>query len=122
LQAQRFRRWYCAQALQVLQAHDVVIAGATPWPAFRIDSEAIRLNGQTIAAGPNTGMLTQPFSFIGVPVLVVPVLLPGSLPVGVQLIAAPWREKALFRVAARLESLGVTTAPVATPATQAASA
>ena len=108
LQAQRFRRWYHAQVLQVLQAHDVVIAGATPWPAFRIDAETIMLNGETIAAGPNTGMLTQPFSFIGVPVLVVPVLLPGSLPVGVQLIAAPWREEALFRVAARLESLGVT--------------
>ena len=97
----------------MLQAHDVVIAGATPWPAFRIEDETIELKGETIAAGPNTGMLTQPFSFIGVPVLVVPVLLPGSLPVGVQLIAAPWREEALFRVAARLESIGVTTAPLA---------
>ena len=113
LQAQRFRRWYFDQVLQVLQAHDVVIAGATPWPAFRIEDETIELKGETIAAGPNTGMLTQPFSFIGVPVLVVPVLLPGSLPVGVQLIAAPWREEALFRVAARLESIGVTTAPLA---------
>jgi len=117
LQAQRFRRWYYGEVLQVLQANDVVIAGATPWPAFEIDSETIDLNGETIAAGPNTGMLTQPLSFIGVPVLVVPVLLPGSLPVGVQLIAAPWREEALFRVAARLESIGVTTAPLAATST-----
>jgi len=113
LQVQRFRRWYFEQVLQVLQAHDVVIAGATPWPAFRIEDETADLNGETIAAGPNTGMLTQPLSFIGVPVLVVPVRLRGSLPVGVQLIAAPWREEALFRVAARLESMGVTSAPVA---------
>ena len=114
LQAQRFRRWYFDQVLQVLQAYDVVIADATPWPAFRIENETADLNGATIAAGPNTGMLTQPLSFIGVPVLVVPVRLPGSLPAGVQLIVAPWREEALFRVAARLESIGVTSAPVAT--------
>jgi amidase/aspartyl-tRNA(Asn)/glutamyl-tRNA(Gln) amidotransferase subunit A len=38
---------------------------------------------------------------------------PGPLPLGVQLIAAPFREPALFRVAARLEADGIVAAPVA---------
>ena len=113
MQVQRVRRWYRDRVVEVLQRCDVVIAGATPWPAFPIETETLDLGGTTMAAGPNTGMLTQPFSFIGVPVLVVPVHLPGALPVGVQVIAAPWREDVLFRTAAHLESLGVASALVA---------
>ena len=37
----------------------------------------------------------------------------GTLPIGVQLIAAPWREDVLFRAAAALERAGICTAPVA---------
>jgi Asp-tRNA(Asn)/Glu-tRNA(Gln) amidotransferase A subunit family amidase len=45
-------------------------------------------------------------------VISVPVRLAGPLPLGVQLIAAPFREAVLFRVAARLEAAGVVAAPV----------
>jgi len=38
---------------------------------------------------------------------------PGPLPLGVQLVAAPFMEESLFRVAARLENDGVVAAPVA---------
>jgi amidase/aspartyl-tRNA(Asn)/glutamyl-tRNA(Gln) amidotransferase subunit A len=36
-----------------------------------------------------------------------------QLPIGVQLIAAPWREDLCLRVAAALEAAGVCSAPVA---------
>ena len=55
------------------------------------------------------GILTQPISFAGCPVLVAP-LWPeaaGSMPLGVQVIAAPWREELAFRVAHVLETSGV---------------
>lgn len=58
-------------------------------------------------------MFTQPLSFIGLPVISVPVTAPGALPLGVQLVAAPFRETALFRVAAHLEAAGLVAAPVA---------
>ncbi len=36
---------------------------------------------------------------------------PGGLPIGVQVIAAPWREDLVFRVAAALEAAGVCACP-----------
>jgi 1-carboxybiuret hydrolase len=43
----------------------------------------------------------------------VPIAEPGPLPLGVQLVAAPFMEESRFRVAARLEQDGVVAAPVA---------
>jgi Asp-tRNA(Asn)/Glu-tRNA(Gln) amidotransferase A subunit family amidase len=61
----------------------------------------------------NLGIFTQPISFIGLPVVAVPVRLPGAMPIGVQLIARPWNEQAALRVARRLEQEGVVAAPPA---------
>jgi aspartyl-tRNA(Asn)/glutamyl-tRNA(Gln) amidotransferase subunit A len=43
----------------------------------------------------------------------VPVVPPGSLPIGIQLVAAPWNDAVVLRVAAALEAAGVAAAPVA---------
>lgn len=60
------------------------------------------------------GVLTQPISCIGLPVCAVPVWgAHASLPIGVQVIAAPWREDLVLRVAAALEAAGVAQSPVA---------
>jgi aspartyl-tRNA(Asn)/glutamyl-tRNA(Gln) amidotransferase subunit A len=60
------------------------------------------------------GLFTQPISFIGLPVVVAPVWTEGErLPIGVQIIAAPWREDLALRVARALEQDGVVRAPVA---------
>ena len=63
---------------------------------------------------PNIGIFTQPISFVGLPVVAVPVWTPGeALPLGVQVIAPPWREDLALRVARFLEREGVVAAPVA---------
>ena len=68
-----------------------------------------------ISTPPNMGIFTQPISFIGLPVAAVPVWLEGeALPLGVQVIAAPWREDICLRIAHQLETQGTCTAPVAT--------
>ncbi|MSQ20943.1 MAG: hypothetical protein EXR39_15655, partial [Betaproteobacteria bacterium] len=64
-------------------------------------------------ARPMAGVLTQPLSFVGLPVLTVPVLRPGQLPIGVRLIAAPWREDLVLRAGFALEQDGIVAAPVA---------
>ena len=60
------------------------------------------------------GLLTQPISCVGLPVCSVPVWgAHATLPIGVQVIGAPWREDLVLRVAAALEAAGVVHAPVA---------
>jgi aspartyl-tRNA(Asn)/glutamyl-tRNA(Gln) amidotransferase subunit A len=62
---------------------------------------------------PNIGLYTQPISFVGLPVVAVPLLGLGPMPIGVQVIAGPWREDLALRVAWELERAGVASAPVA---------
>ncbi len=105
-QAQRFRRWYRDAVLALFADVDVILAPATPCTAPLIGQQVMELAGETVAVRPNLGLFTQPFSFIGLPVVAVP--LPGAaLPIGVQVIAAPWREDLALRVARALEQSGV---------------
>jgi amidase/aspartyl-tRNA(Asn)/glutamyl-tRNA(Gln) amidotransferase subunit A len=70
------------------------------------------LGGVEVLTRPSLGLYTQPISFIGLPVLSVPVTT-GPLPLGVQIIAAPFREDHVLRVGALLESKGVAAAAIA---------
>jgi Asp-tRNA(Asn)/Glu-tRNA(Gln) amidotransferase A subunit family amidase len=63
-----------------------------------------------VPARPFLGVYTQPLSFIGLPIVAVPLKEPGALPVGVQVIAAPWREADALRAAWALQRDGVTRA------------
>ena len=107
--AQRFRRWYRDAVLRLFQDVDVILAPATPVSAPRIGQLEIEINGQSMPARASIGVLTQPISFIGLPVAAVPVIRPG-MPLGVQVIAAPWREDIALRVALDLERRGVVAA------------
>jgi aspartyl-tRNA(Asn)/glutamyl-tRNA(Gln) amidotransferase subunit A len=54
----------------------------------------------------NIGVLTQPLSFVGLPIVTVPIA-NGTMPIGVQIIAPPWREDMALQAAARLERVGL---------------
>jgi len=103
LQAQRVRRWYYRQVMNLFEKVDVILAPATPRPAQRIGQESFAIRGREMPARPNAGLLTQPISCIGLPVVCAPVGKVEGLPVGMQIIAAPWREDLCFRVAHELE-------------------
>lgn len=108
--AQKFRRWYRARVLELFQSVDVILAPATPCPAPKIGQANFALDGVEMPVRPNIGLHTQPISFIGLPVVAVPVPL-EPMPIGVQIIAAPWREDIALRVAWTLEQMGVVSAP-----------
>ncbi|MBD2413904.1 amidase [Nostoc calcicola FACHB-389] len=112
LQAQRFRRWYRDRVREVFQNVDVIIAPTTPISAPLIGEQTMILDGEEILIRPHLGLFTQPLSFIGLPVLSVPIQIPNALPLGVQLIAAPYNEALILRVAAALEAKGIVSAPV----------
>jgi aspartyl-tRNA(Asn)/glutamyl-tRNA(Gln) amidotransferase subunit A len=107
--AQKFRRWYREQVRALFAKVDAVLAPATPCPAPLIGQQTFVLDGVELPVRANLGIYTQPISFIGLPVVAVPVPL-ATLPIGVQIIAAPWREDVALRIAYALEKLGVVTA------------
>jgi 1-carboxybiuret hydrolase len=108
--AQKFRRWYRAQVLELFKSVDVLIAPATPCIAPKLGQATFVLDGVELPVRANIGIHTQPISFIGLPVVAVPVPL-QPMPIGVQIIAAPWREDIALRVAYALERLGAVSAP-----------
>jgi aspartyl-tRNA(Asn)/glutamyl-tRNA(Gln) amidotransferase subunit A len=107
--AQKFRRWYRARVLELFRDVDVLIAPATPCVAPKIGQVNFMLDGVELPVRANIGIHTQPISFIGLPVVAVPVPL-EPMPIGVQLIAAPWREDIALRVAHALQQTGVAAA------------
>ncbi|WP_426314908.1 AtzE family amidohydrolase [Methylobacterium fujisawaense] len=111
--AQRFRRWYRARVLELFETVDVILAPATPCRAPKGGQTHFVLDGVTLPVRANIGVFTQPISFIGLPVVAAPIRLDAGLPLGVQVIAAPWREDLVLRVARHLERTGVSTAPIA---------
>ncbi len=113
-QAQRVRRWFAREVAAGFADVDVLIAPATPCAAPAVGTDWLDIGGRRLPARPSLGLLTQPVSCIGLPVCTVPVWgAHAHLPIGVQLIAAPWREDRVLAVAAALEARGIVRAPVA---------
>ena len=99
LPAQRFSAlledWdrFRSEMLSLLDAYDVIVCPVTAGPA--------PLHGEGVAS---SFSYTQIFSLTGWPCVVVRGGLDGRLPIGVQIVARPWREDVALRVAAHLES------------------
>lgn len=108
--AQKFRSWYRARVMELFKTVDVILAPSTPCVAPKIGQTTFELDGKEMLVRPNIGIHTQPISFIGLPVVAVPVPL-DPMPIGIQVIAAPWREDIALRVAHTLEQAGVVSAP-----------
>ncbi|UZH02392.1 AtzE family amidohydrolase [Pantoea anthophila] len=108
VQAQRFRRHFQQQVLPLFDRFDVLIAPATPCSAITIGQQTLSIQGESLPAKASMGMLTQPISFLGLPVCTVPLATRSGLPIGLQLIARPFNEAAALRAAWTLEQRGIT--------------
>jgi 1-carboxybiuret hydrolase len=104
------RRHAYTQAMALFERFDLLIAAAAPAVAPKVGQETLLINGRSIPTKAGLGVLTQPISCIGLPVCTVPIW-PGegdsaeerALPVGVQLIGAPWCEGLCLAAARTLE-------------------
>lgn len=110
VKAQKFRRWYRAEILKLFETYDAILAPATPMTAPRLGRQTMILDGVEVPLRANIGIYTQPISFIGLPVVAVPIPL-QPLPIGVQIIAAPWKESTALRIAHHLEESGLARSP-----------
>jgi len=107
--AQKFRRWYRGEVLKLFSEVDAILAPATPCTAPLIGQQTFMHGNVELPVRANLGLYTQPISFIGLPVVAVPVPL-APLPIAVQIITAPWREDVGLRLAHALEVKGVAAA------------
>jgi len=109
-QAQRVRALFREEVLEALRHHDLLIAPATPCAAPLLGQSTIPVGGRDLPTRANIGLLTQPLSFVGLPIVAAPIR-NGRMPIAVQLIAVPWREDIALRAAAQLERAGVARGP-----------
>ena len=112
--AQRFRRMFHEQMLALFSTIDVILAPATPMRAPRLGQKSARVGTVEVPVRQSLNSYTAAFSLAGLPVAAVPIAIDGQrLPLGVQAIAAPWREDFALRIARELEKSGLAKAPVA---------
>ena len=112
--AQRFRAWFRDAVRELFETVDVLIAPATPFSAPALGQTTVTVDGRDMPVRSVIGLYTQPLSFIGLPVVAVPLWPEGAdMPIAVQVIAAPWREDLALRVAHELERCGAARAPIA---------
>ena len=114
VQSQRVRRQVYEEAMSLFQRFDLLLAAATPVSAPVIGTETLSLHGHNLPMRASLGLLTQPISFVGLPVCAAPLWPdgrgPGAMPLGVQLIAPPWREDLCLAAARALEQAEVAAA------------
>jgi 1-carboxybiuret hydrolase len=111
LRAQRFRRLYRDRVQALWRDWDVLIAPATPCVAPAIGTEWLEIGGARMPARAAMGLLAQPISFAGCPVVVAPMwpqhAAAQGMPLGVQLIAPAWREDWALRAGYALAKASV---------------
>jgi Asp-tRNA(Asn)/Glu-tRNA(Gln) amidotransferase A subunit family amidase len=131
--AQRVRRQYAEEATELFRRFDVLLAPATPIRAPLRGQKTMSMGGSEVNVRANLGYFTQPISCIGLPVVCAPVMQSqfdtlqtaqaasaeaATLSMGVQIIAAPWREDLCFKVASLLADASITRSEVAPVSTQ----
>lgn len=109
IKAHRVRRMVRDKINALFKDWDILLTAATPVSAPVIGTEWLDINGTQYPSRAAMGLLTQPISFAGCPVVAAPMWPGGTggMPIGVQVIAAPWREDLALRAARVLEQSGV---------------
>jgi aspartyl-tRNA(Asn)/glutamyl-tRNA(Gln) amidotransferase subunit A len=111
-QAQKLRRLICADLAALHEAAEVLVAPATPCPAFPLGTAEWEVAGAALPIRLAIGQFTQALTLTGVPIAVVARRGARSgLPVGVQLVGRPWQEARVLAAARALEAAGFSLAP-----------
>lgn len=88
-----------ARIAALFSRYNLLLAAATPCAAPRFADATVDVNGVALEPAKTLGLLTQPISFAGLPVVSAPCFASGELPVGVQLIGAPGDDAVCFDAA-----------------------
>ena len=105
--AQKLRRQVTNDLAALMHDHDILLAPATPCPAFPLGTADWQVAGVTLPIRLGIGMFTQALTLTGVPIAVMARQgTQSGLPVGVQIIGRPFEEATVLGAALRLEKSG----------------
>ena len=103
VQATRNRDTLRAEIAGLFQRFDVLALPTAPTVATDIDQRAHVIDGQAVEVRSALLSLTCPWNLTGHPALTVPAGMVEGLPVGLQLVGMPGRERQLFAMARQVE-------------------
>jgi aspartyl-tRNA(Asn)/glutamyl-tRNA(Gln) amidotransferase subunit A len=103
INAQNSRPYLRQRFLESMEGVDVILAPATSVTAPRVGQKTVAVGGKEIEVRSALIDKALPFSAVGFPVLELPIASVGGLPLGVQLVARPFEEPALFRLGGLVE-------------------
>ncbi len=110
--AQKLRRRVTDELCALMREADILIAPATPCPAFPLGTDDWEVAETTLPIRLGIGMFTQALTLTGVPVAVVVCQgVESGLPVGVQIVGRPFQEATVLGAALHLERAGFQMAP-----------
>ncbi|MEV8633285.1 amidase [Streptosporangium sp. NPDC051023] len=95
-----------AELAALFRRFDVLALPTVPVIAPRLGERQVDVDGRQIMVRVALLGLTSPWNLLGLPALSVPAGTVDGLPVGLQLVCAPGRERSLFALAARLRRPG----------------
>jgi AtzE family amidohydrolase len=104
IKAKQFQAWYRERLNELFKEVDLLLLPASPFAAPRFGEEHIEIDGATYPVRPTIGRFTQPISSAGLPIVCVPVLNAGPLPIGVQIVGPPNSENRVLAAASKLET------------------
>jgi amidase len=106
MQAERERSENYQRVAALLESNDIIASAAAPVPAFRnADRELLTINGKPLRNIIDYSAVSLIATMTGFPCISIPCgVSTAGLPVGLQLVARPDRQRALLRFAAHLEA------------------
>ena len=105
IKAIQFKRQFQKEVSQLFDEVDVIVTPTVPLLATDVGQTKAPLGVQEVPVGRHLTRYTNPWNFSGLPAISIPCGLSSGLPVGMQIIAAPFHEKKLLAIAEQFEQV-----------------
>ena len=104
LKAEQLRHVLMADMARIFETVDVIVGPTVPLTAWKPDAETITVDGGAESPLAASWRHTYPYDLTGVPAISLPCGFdPDGLPIGLHMVAKPFDEAMLFRVASAYE-------------------
>lgn len=105
VKAMHFKHQFRIAVSRLFDIVDVIVTPTTPLLATDVGQTKAPLGVQEVPVGRYLTRYTNPWNFSGLPAISIPCGISSGLPVGMQLVAAPFHERKLLAIAAQFEEV-----------------